>query len=156
MRLTTHAPAVRWEERSETDMNAQAPSSVQGVVTKASPRSVAETVDRLQAVVRARGLTVFALIDHSGEAERAGLAMPPTMLLVFGSPKAGTPLMLAFPLLALDLPLKALVWQDAAAHVWVSYDSPDYLAERYAIPQTLVGNIAGVGAIVEEAIQGPG
>ena len=101
-------------------MDAQPPASVPGVVTKASPRSLTETVERLQAVIRARGLMMFALIDHSGEAERAGLAMPPTKLLVFGSPKGGTPLMLASPLLALDLPLKALVWQDAVDHVWVS------------------------------------
>ena len=127
-----------------------------GAVTKASPRSLTETVERLQAVIRARGLMMFALIDHSGEAERAGLAMPPTKLLVFGSPKGGTPLMLASPLLALDLPLKALVWQDAADHVWVGYCSPAYLAERYAIPPSLVGNIAGLEAIIEEAVQASG
>ena len=137
-------------------MDAQSPASVPGVVTKASPRSLTETVERLQAVIRARGLMMFALIDHSGEAERAGLAMPPTKLLIFGSPKGGTPLMLASPLLALDLPLKALVWQDAADQVWVSYYSPAYLAERYAIPSTLVGNIAGLDAIIEEAVQASG
>ena len=137
-------------------MNAHARPAVPGIVTKASPRSVAETVDRLQTVVRARGLRIFALIDHSAEAEHAGLAMPPTKLLVFGSPRAGTPLMVASPLLALDLPLKALVWQDAEGHVGVSYYSPAYLAERYAIPQALVGNIAGLDLIIEEAVQAPG
>ena len=124
-----------------------------GVVSKASPYSVAETLTRLEELVRARGLKVFAHIDHSGEAEQAGLKMQPAHVLVFGSPKAGTPLMVASPLLALDLPLKVLVWQDEGGKVWVSYTNPDFLASRYAIPQELVKNIAGITALIDGALQ---
>jgi uncharacterized protein (DUF302 family) len=93
------------------------------------------------------------LVDHSGEAEKAGLKMRPTQLLIFGSPKAGTPLMIASPTLAIDLPLKALVWEDADGRVWVSYNSPDYLQQRHGIPADLVKNIAGVGVLIEKALE---
>jgi|SRR5579859_1031457 len=127
--------------------------SAQGIVTKASPSSVAETLARLETTVRSKGLTVFAHIDHSGEAEKVGLTMPPTHVLIFGSPRAGTPLMVASPLLALDLPLKALVWQDHDGKVWVSYTNTTYLASRYAIPDDLVKNIAGIDALIDSALQ---
>ena len=126
----------------------------QGVVSKASSYSVDETLTRLEEGIRAKGLKVFAHIDHSGEAEQAGLKMQPAHVLIFGSPKAGTPLMIASPLLALDLPLKALVWQDEAGKVWVSYTSPDVLASRYAIPDELVKNIAGITALIDGALHG--
>jgi uncharacterized protein (DUF302 family) len=108
---------------------------------------------KLETTIEARGLRIFALIDHSGEAEKAGLKMRPTQLLIFGSPKGGTPLMVAAPTLAIDLPLKALVWEDGEGKVWVSYNSPEYLQQRHGIPADLVKNIAGVGALVEKAIE---
>jgi uncharacterized protein (DUF302 family) len=123
-----------------------------GVVTQPSAHSVAETVARIEGLVRAKGLTLFATIDHSGEAAKVGLRMPETKLVVFGSPKAGTPVMLAAPLAALDLPLKALVWEDHDGRVWVSYNDAAYLAERHSIPAALVANIAGIDALVGAAI----
>ncbi|MGA8617977.1 MAG: DUF302 domain-containing protein [Candidatus Sulfotelmatobacter sp.] len=124
-----------------------------GLVQVPSPYSVDETVQRLQSILAQKGLRVFALVDHSGEAEKVGMKMRPTKLLIFGSPKAGTPLMVAAPTLAIDLPLKALVWQDENGKVWVSYNSPEYLQERHRIPQDLVKNIAGVGALVAKAVE---
>jgi uncharacterized protein (DUF302 family) len=125
---------------------------IEGVTTRPSSFSVEQTLERLRESVQSRNLKIFAQIDHSDEAEQAGLAMQPAHVLIFGSPKAGTPLMLASPLLALELPLKALVWQDAAGHVWVSYDSSDYLAGRFAVPSELVKNIAGVDAVIAAAL----
>jgi len=122
-----------------------------GMVNVAAHRSVSETVDRLEALVKSKQLTVFARIDFSGDAARAGLSMPPTQLLIFGNPKAGTPLMLAAPSVAIDLPLKALAWQDSGGQVWLSYNAPEYLRARHAFPETLVPNIAGIKALVEEA-----
>ena len=124
-----------------------------GLLQVASARSVDETVDRLKAVLAERGLQVFALVDHSGEAEKVGMKMRPTKLLIFGSPKGGTPLMLAAPSLAIDLPLKALVAEDDGGKVWVSYNSPEYLQQRHGIPQDLAKNIAGVGALVAKAVE---
>jgi uncharacterized protein (DUF302 family) len=129
------------------------PSNENGLVHIPSPRSVRETLKKLQTAIEARGLKVFALVDHSGEAEKAGMKMRPTQLLIFGSPKAGTPLMNAAPTLAIDLPLKALVWEDAEGKVWASYNSPDYLQQRHGIPADLAKNIAGVGALVEKAVE---
>lgn len=126
----------------------------EGIVTKGSQFSVEETLTRLEAAIRERGLTLFARIDHSDEAQGVGLAMQPAHVLIFGSPKDGTPLMVAAPLLALDLPLKVLVWQDAAGKVWASYYAPLYLAARYGISNALIKNIAGIEAIVESAIHG--
>jgi uncharacterized protein (DUF302 family) len=124
-----------------------------GIVSRPSPYSVAETLDRLGSAIRAHGLTLFARIDHSGEAERVGLTMRPAKLLIFGSPTAGTPLMVASPLLALDLPLKALVWQDAAGQVWVSSNSTAYLAARHAVPNDLIPNIAGIDPLIESTLR---
>jgi uncharacterized protein (DUF302 family) len=129
------------------------PSNENGLVHVASSRSVPETLKKLQTAIEARGLKIFTLIDHSGEAEKAGLKMKPTELLIFGSPKAGTPLMIVAPTLAIDLPLKALVWEDKNDKVWVSYNSPDYLEQRHGIPADLMKNIAGVGALVEKAVE---
>src|ERR1700745_2724272 len=101
-----------------------------GINSTSSNHSVDETVERLKAILASKGITLFALVDHSGEAEKVGMKMPPTKLLIFGSPKAGTPLMLAAPSVALDLPLKILVWEDKAGKVQLSYNSPEYLKER--------------------------
>jgi uncharacterized protein (DUF302 family) len=127
--------------------------SVEGAVSSPSPFAVDATLERLKSSVQSHHLTLFAQIDHSDEAERVGLTMPEAHLLIFGSPQAGTPLMIASPLLALELPLKALVWQDQAGQVWVSYDSSAYLASRFAIPAELVKNIAGIDGVIAGALQ---
>ncbi len=124
------------------------------MISKTSPHSVDETLERLEGAVRARGMKVFAVVDHSGEAALAGLSMQPAKLLLFGAPKGGTPLMRAAPLLALDLPLKALVWQDATGTVWVSYNSTAYLATRHHIPDELAKNIAWIDILVDGALHG--
>jgi len=124
----------------------------QGVITKASKYTTSDTLSRLQEVIRSKGLTVFAVIDHSGEAAKVGLKMQDAELIIFGSPKAGTPLMIASPLLALDLPLKALVWKDADGHVWVSYNSVSYLTNRYNLLSELTKNIAGIDTIIDTAL----
>jgi uncharacterized protein (DUF302 family) len=118
-----------------------------------SPYAVPETLKRLESILKAKNLTVFARIDHSGEAEKVGLKMRPTQLIIFGNPKGGTPPMVAAPTLAIDLPLKALAWEDADGKVWLSYNSPDYLKRRHEIPDDLVKNISGVGPLVEEAVK---
>ena len=123
------------------------------LVTVPSSYSVSETLQRLLALLNDKGLKVFAVVDHSGEAEKAGLAMPPTQLVIFGSPKAGTPVMLAAPTAAIDLPLKVLVWQDESGKSQITFNSPDYLAQRHGIPDTLVKNISGVGALVQKALE---
>ena len=123
-----------------------------GMTHLSSAYSVPETLKRLESVLQAQGIMIFARIDHSGEAERAGLKMHPTQLLIFGSPKSGTPLMIASPTLAIDLPLKALVWEDAEGKVWLSYNSPDYLKQRHMIPDELVKNISGVAALLKKAV----
>jgi uncharacterized protein (DUF302 family) len=122
-----------------------------GIVVTPSRHSVDETVERLQGMLRAKGITLFALIDHSGEAERVGIKMPPTKLLIFGSPKAGTPLMLAAPSIAIDLPLKILVWEDGQGQTWQSYNSPAYLQERHGFPHELLPNISGVETLSANA-----
>src|ERR1700730_14925572 len=134
--------------------NSGTPPSVEGIVTRPSPFSVEETLERLQKVMHSRNLTLFAHIDHSGEARRVGLTMQEAHVLIFGSPKGGTPLMIASPLLALDLPLKVLVWQGADNRTWVSSTSVAYLKVRYALPQELAGNLAVIDHVVEQALQG--
>lgn len=124
-----------------------------GLIHLSSPYSVPETLARLESIVRSRGINILARIDHSGDAEKAGLVMPPTKLLIFGNPKSGTPLMIASPTVAIDLPLKALVWQDNKGKVCLSYNSPNYLQQRHDIPDDLLKNIAGIGPICEEAVR---
>jgi uncharacterized protein (DUF302 family) len=126
---------------------------VAGFVQIASQHSVNETVDRLTSAFSAKGLQLFVLIDHSGEAEKVGLKMRPTKLLIFGSPKGGTPMMIASPTLAIDLPLKALVWEDEAGKVWLGYNSPEYLQQRHGVPAELIKNIAGVGTVLQKAVE---
>jgi uncharacterized protein (DUF302 family) len=122
-----------------------------GIVNKPSKHSVEQTVEALSNILKSKGVAVFALIDHSGEAEKVGLKMRPTKLLIFGNPKAGTPLMLASPSSAIDLPLKLLVWEDAQSKVWVSYNSPEYLRERHGLPQELMQNIGVVEGLATKA-----
>jgi uncharacterized protein (DUF302 family) len=124
-----------------------------GLVHLASPHSFADTQSRLEAIVQRKGLTILARVDHSGDAAKAGLKMQPAHLLIFGNPKAGTPVMVAAPTAAIDLPLKALVWQDDKGTVWLSYNSSAWLKERHAIPDALVQNIAGIAAVCEEAVR---
>ena len=124
-----------------------------GVLQVASKYSVDATVQRLESVLAERGIRVFALIDHSGEAEKVGMKMRPTKLVIFGNPKGGTPVMVAAPSVAIDLPLKALVAEDAEGKVWVSYNSPEYLQQRHGVPEELIKNIAVVGALVAKAVE---
>ena len=121
-----------------------------GMVSLPSAHSVEQAVGSLTNILRSKGIKLFALIDHSGEAERVGMKMPPTQLLIFGNPQAGTPLMLASPTSALDLPLKVLIWEDPQGKVWVTYNSPDYLRERHRLPAELVQNIAGIETLAEK------
>jgi uncharacterized protein (DUF302 family) len=123
-----------------------------GMIHLNSPHTVSETLARLETIVQKKGLAILARIDHSGDAAKAGLTMQPTKLLIFGNPKSGTPLMIASPSLAIDLPLKALVWQDTDGKIWLSYNSSDYLKQRHAIPDNLMQNIAGIGPICAEAV----
>jgi uncharacterized protein (DUF302 family) len=118
-----------------------------------SPYSVSETLERIEAVLKEKGLTIFCRVDHSGEAEKLGLKMHPTQLILFGSPKGGTPVMVASPTIAIDLPLKALVWEDGGGKVWVSYNSPEYLQQRHNVPADLIKNIAGAGPLLQLALK---
>jgi uncharacterized protein (DUF302 family) len=122
-----------------------------GIINRPSNHSVDETIARLQAILREKGVKVFALIDHSGEAEKVGLKMRPTKLLIFGSPKAGTPLMVAAPSIAIDLPLKFLVWEDGDGKVWISFNSVEYLRERHHLPEELVQNISVTAVLASKA-----
>ena len=122
-----------------------------GIVHLASNHSVDQTVEKLTSILQAKGVNLFALVDHSGEAEKVGMKMRPTKLLIFGSPKAGTPLMQAAPSIAIDLPLKVLVWEDADGKVWLSYNSPEYLEQRHGLPHDLLQNIAVVAPLAAKA-----
>jgi uncharacterized protein (DUF302 family) len=123
----------------------------EGIVKIPSHHSVDETVNKLKTILQSKGVTLFAVVDHSGEAEKVGMKMPSTKLVIFGNPKAGTPLMLAAPSAAIDLPLKILVAEDSEAKVWISYNNPQYLKERHGLPETLVPNIAVVQAVAAAA-----
>lgn len=129
------------------------PALDNGIKKVASNHSVDETVERVKEILQAKGIKLFALVDHSEEARKAGLEMPPTKLLIFGSPLAGTPVMVAAPSIAIDLPLKILVAQDSQGKVWVSYNSAAYLQERHGVPQALVQNIAAVEAVAATAAE---
>ena len=124
-----------------------------GIISKLSNHSVDATVEKLKGILQAKGVALFALVDHSGEAEKVGLKMRPTKLLIFGSPKAGTPLMIASPSIAIDLPLKILIAEDDAGKVWVSYNAPAYLKERHNLPESLLQNIAVIEALATAAAQ---
>jgi len=124
---------------------------IKGIVDVPSNHSVDDTVGKLKTILQAKGVTLFALIDHSGEAEKVGMKMLPTRLLIFGNPKSGTPIMLAAPSSAIDLPLKILVWEDHRRKVWISYNSPEYLQQRHGLPQELMQNIAVVETLAAKA-----
>lgn len=124
-----------------------------GLIRVASRHSVEETLQLLESALTSHGLQIFARIDHSGEAEKAGLKMPPTKLLIFGSPKGGTPLMVAAPSLAIDLPLKALISADPQGQVWVRYNDSEYLRKRHGVPQDLISNISGAGALIKKTVE---
>jgi uncharacterized protein (DUF302 family) len=130
---------------------AEATQERNGIVDISSNHSVDETVARLKNILQSKGITLFAVVDHSGEAEKIGMKMPPTKLLIFGNPKVGTPLMLASPSLAIDLPLKILVWQDGQGKVWLSCNSPEYLMKRHNLPQKLLQSIAFVETLAAKA-----
>src|SRR5712671_935426 len=137
---------------SRSDMETpMTPATDNGIISIPSNHSVDQTVEKLKGILQAKGVTLFALVDHSGEAEKVGLKMPPTKLLIFGSPKAGTPLMLAAPSIAIDLPLKILIWEDAQGKVWMTYNSPAYLQKRHHVPPELLQNIVVVEALAKAA-----
>jgi len=129
------------------------PTKNTGIIDVPSNHTVDETVDRLKGILQAKGVTLFALVDHSGEAEKVGMKMRLTKLLIFGSPRAGTPLMLAAPTIAIDLPLKILISEDVQGKVWISYNSPAYLQERHNLPPDLVQNIAVVQSLTSKAAE---
>jgi uncharacterized protein (DUF302 family) len=131
----------------ETEMNAN------GIVEIRSNHSVDVTVEKLRSILEAKFVTLFALVDHSGEAAKVGMQMRPTKLLIFGSPKAGTPLMQAAPSIAIDLPLKILVWEDESGQAWVSYNAPEYLRDRHNLPAELLANIAVIETLAAKAAE---
>ena len=124
-----------------------------GIITIPSNHSVEETIEKLKAILQSKGIILFALIDHSREAARAGMEMRPTKLLIFGNPKGGTPVMLAAPSSAIDLPLKILIWEDAQGKVWVTYNGPMYLQERHNIPTELLPNLSVIEALAKSAAE---
>ena len=127
------------------------PDEGNGITSQRSRHTVDETVDRLKSLLQAKGVTLFALVDHSGEAAKAGMEMRPTKLLIFGNPAAGTPVMLAAPSIAIDLPLKILVWEDGEGSVWLSWNSPEYLQRRHGLPAELVKNIGVAEGLAAKA-----
>jgi uncharacterized protein (DUF302 family)/uncharacterized membrane protein YidH (DUF202 family) len=145
IRSTTHSQPGNSKETSMTR------DSESGIVDIPSHHPVEATVEKIRNILAAKGVTLFALVDHSGEAEKVGLKMRPTKLLIFGSPKAGTPVMLAAPSIAIDLPLKLLVWEDEAGKAWISYNSADYLRSRHHVPAELMQNLAAAEAIAAMA-----
>ena len=148
--VTVRSSAKEFSRIEEKPMNLAADK---GIIDRRSNHTVDQTVEKLKNILESKGVTLFALVNHSGEAEKVGMKMLPTKLLIFGSPKAGTPLMLAVPSIAIDLPLKILVWEDTGGQVWVSYNSSEYLKERHGLPSDLVQNIAIVAALAEKATE---
>jgi uncharacterized protein (DUF302 family) len=144
---------VAQNNSSKPQETSMAPLPDNGILHTASNHSVDETVARLQSILQAKGVKLFTIVDHSGEAASAGLKMPNTKLLIFGNPKAGTPLMLASPSAALDLPLKILVAEDAAGKVWISYNAPSYLQARHNLPPDLLPNLAVIETLAARAAE---
>jgi uncharacterized protein (DUF302 family)/uncharacterized membrane protein YidH (DUF202 family) len=154
LRGSTHSTAVSNSRiNEEAPMSQTAPATDNGIINKLSSHSVDQTVEKLKAILQTKGVALFALVDHSGEAEKVGLRMRPTKLLIFGNPKGGTPLMLAAPSVAIDLPLKILVSEDSQGKVWISYNSPAYLQQRHGVPQDLLQNIAVVETLADKAAE---
>lgn len=127
--------------------------SAHGIIDVASRHAVDETVGRLRGILAAKEVTLFVVVDHSGEAAKVGIPMRPTKLLIFGSPKAGTPVMMAAPSIAIDLPLKILVWEDAGGKTWISYNAPEYLRARHNVPEELMPSLAVVEALAVKAAE---
>jgi uncharacterized protein (DUF302 family)/uncharacterized membrane protein YidH (DUF202 family) len=150
--VSVHNPGNLYPKDPE-EVSMTTATATQGIADKLSQHSVEQTVEKLKSMLQAKGGTLFALVDHSGEAEKVGMKMRPTKLLIFGSPKAGTPLMLAAPSIAIDLPLKILVWEDAQQKVWISYNSPEYLRQRHNLPAELLQNIAVVETLAAKAAE---
>lgn len=130
-----------------------ASASDNGIISQRSRHSVDKTVEKLKSMLQAKGPTLFAVVDHSGEAQKVGMEMRPTRLLIFGNPRAGTPLMLAAPSSALDLPLKILIWEDGEGQVWVTYNSPSYVLQRHGLPPELLQNIAAIETLAAAAAE---
>lgn len=152
--MAIYLVSVRSSTRSQSENNQEMymiPSGDKGIIDIPSNHSVDKTLERLRGILETKGITLFALIDHSGEAEKVGMKMQPTKLLIFGSPKAGTPVMLAAPSVAIDLPLKVLIWEGEDGRVWISYNSPEYLRDRHDIQQQWLPNIAAAGALAAQA-----
>jgi uncharacterized protein (DUF302 family) len=148
--------SVRGPANSDSENNEEVPmvpAKNKGIIDKPSNHSVDQTVEKLKGILQAKGVALFALVDHSGEAEKVGMKIRATKLLIFGNPKAGTPLMLATPSIAIDLPLKILIWEDTQGKVWVSYNSPTYLQERHGLPPDLLQNIAVVETLAAKAAE---
>lgn len=127
-------------------------NTINGIISQSSPYSVTETIDRLASVLQAKGITIFARIDQQAEAKKVGLSLRPTQLLLFGNPQAGTPLMVVSPTIALDLPLKTLAWEAADGNVWLSYNDPNYLQQRFSISNDLIKNIAVIAPLIHQAL----
>jgi uncharacterized protein (DUF302 family) len=140
-------------KQSSSEEAVMSPNSDNGMQHLSSPYSVPETLKRIESLLREKGLTIFCRIDHTGEGEKVGLKMHATQLILFGSPKGGTPVMIASPTIAIDLPLKALVWEDAGGKVWVSHNSPEYLQQRHNVPDDLVENISAAGPLLQLAVK---
>ncbi len=149
--VSVHEPGQAQLEKAKEKSMTSNPGN--GIVTIPGHQSVDQTVQKFEEILRAKGVQLFALVDHSGEAEKAGIQMRPTKLLIFGNPKAGTPLMIASPSIAIDLPLKVLVSEDADGKVWISYNAPAYLQARHSLPQELVANIAVVETLATKAAE---
>jgi uncharacterized protein (DUF302 family)/uncharacterized membrane protein YidH (DUF202 family) len=151
---TRHVSAPDSPKAKEGSMSA-VPEAVleNGIVRIPSAHSVGDTVAKLETILQAKNVKLFAIVDHSGEAEKVGLTMPNTKLLIFGNPKGGTPLMLAAPSVALDFPLKILVAEDSAGKTWISYNASSYLQQRHNIPANLLPNIAIIDALAANIAQ---
>src|SRR5262249_45284190 len=148
--------SIRYSESphsGNTEVTLMTSNTNKGIISKQSNHSVDETLRTLKRELEGKGVTVFAIVDHSGEAEKVALKMRPTKLLIFGNPKAGTPLMLAAPSIAIDLPLKILISEDDEGRVWISYNSPDYLRQRHDVPMELLKNIAVVETLATQAAE---
>jgi uncharacterized protein (DUF302 family)/uncharacterized membrane protein YidH (DUF202 family) len=145
VRSSTRSQPANSKETSMTH------DSHSGIVEIPSHHPVHQTVEKIRGILAAKGVTLFALVDHSGEAEKVGMKMRATQLVIFGNPKAGTPVMLASPSIAIDLPLKILVWEDEAGKAWISYNSADYLGSRHNVPEELMQNLGAAEAIAAMA-----
>lgn len=154
--MTVYLLSVRTSTNSYSPVREEimhAAAAETGIVSVPSNHSSDETVEKLTALLKSKGVTLFVVVDHSGEAEKVGMKMRPTKLLIFGNPKAGTPLMLASPSIAIDLPLKILVWEDSQGKTWLSYNRPEFLAQRHALPHELMQNLAVVAPLAAAAGQ---